>query len=145
LEPRENLKCILSLRGLNVQKVVVGADSAFAITQDHDVYGWGGSGVGPMAMKLSLEEISEGFWLEPTFVQSLKGEDVVQIKMGASHGVAISDAGDCYSWGFGSTGQLGLGDFEHHPVPQIVEKLQATKMVTEAAAGQVLRLPPILV
>ena len=44
LEPRDRLKCILPLRGLNVQKVVAGADSAFAITQDHDVYAWGGSG-----------------------------------------------------------------------------------------------------
>jgi alpha-tubulin suppressor-like RCC1 family protein len=136
LEPRLILKCVLPLRGLNLQQVVVGPDCAFGITQDHDVYAWGGAGVGPMGMKLSLEEIAEGFWLEPTFVQSLKGEDIIQLSIGASHGVAMSDAGDIFTWGFGGAGQLGLGNFTHHPTPQLVEKMQATKCVIAVAAGQ---------
>ena len=136
VEPREVWKPILSLRGLSVTQVVAGADVAYCLTQDHDCYAWGSCGVGPLAMKLSLEEISEGFWLEPTFVQPLKGEDIISIAVGASHGVAISDAGDCFTWGFASTGQLGLGTFDPHPTPQIVQKLQATKTIVQVASGE---------
>ena len=64
VEPREIWKPILSLRGLSVTQVVAGADVSYCLTQDHDCYAWGSCGVGPLAMKLSLEEISEGFWLE---------------------------------------------------------------------------------
>ena len=135
-QPREQWRCVLPMRGLNVTKVVCGHDISYAITQDHDVYSWGGSGVGPMGMALTLEQISEGFWLEPTFVQPLKGEDIVDVSVGSGHGIAISDAGDCFAWGFASSGQLGLGHFEPSPTPVLVQKLQATKSVVGIAAGE---------
>ena len=40
-------------RGMGVRHVAAGASAGFAITEDHDVYVWGGGGTGPMGLNHS--------------------------------------------------------------------------------------------
>lgn len=51
-------------------------------------------------------------WMEPQIVKDLAGEEVVQIAVGSSHCLAIGKGGDCFVWGDGDAGQLGLGNFD---------------------------------
>ncbi|KAL2318203.1 hypothetical protein Fmac_032079 [Flemingia macrophylla] len=66
----------------------------------------------------------------PTPVWDFHGHTVVQVACGNEHVMALVTAGEsykgmddlvCYSWGNNSHGQLGLGDTENRPRPEMVE------------------------
>ena len=102
---------------MGVTSVVTGVDVCFAITSEYDVYTWGGGGVGrqglnPRDGNKNCDPVIQ--LLEPTIVVDLQGEEVAHVREGA-HGIAIG-GGDCFVWGDGDAGQLGLGDLEHHHV-----------------------------
>ena len=50
----------------------------------------------------------------PHLINSLKDIEIVKISSGEAHNVALSIDGKCYTWGFGSNGQLGLGFCEDY-------------------------------
>jgi alpha-tubulin suppressor-like RCC1 family protein len=115
--PRNVFTVIPQLRGGNVNFICTGMDMVFAITDDHDVYVWGGGGVGrnglnpngPKSMRLGANN-----WLEPQLVHDLAGEEAIHISSGLSHNLACGKGGDCFVWGHGDSGQLGLGNMQHH-------------------------------
>lgn len=65
----------------------------------------------------------------PTPVWDFHGHTVVKVACGNEHVVALVSAGEsyvgedlvCYSWGNNSHGQLGLGDRESRPHPEVVK------------------------
>lgn len=153
-ESRTNFICIKELRGLNVGFVVAGSDMCFAVTDEHDVYVWGGGGVGKTgvhftktAVEVMIDEAAakklagatkgsdkknvnkekhhakiadplaaaKANWMEPQIVKDLNGEEIVSISIGSSHCLAVGKGGDCFVWGDGDVGQLGLGNFDHSP------------------------------
>jgi alpha-tubulin suppressor-like RCC1 family protein len=48
----------------------------------------------------------------------------VDIAAGGQHLVALSDAGDVYTWGLSHYGQCGLGSTEDQPVPVHVASIK---------------------
>ncbi|MFS7962619.1 putative regulator of chromosome condensation 1/beta-lactamase-inhibitor protein II [Helianthus anomalus] len=65
------------------------------------------------------------------------GHTVVKVACGSGHIVALVNNGDvlaCYSWGNNDHGQLGLGDTDIRPNPQIVDKFN-TLEAYEVACG----------
>ena len=50
-------------------------------------------------------------------IDSLNNININKISSGEAHNLALSSDGKCYSWGFGSNGQLGLGFCEEFFVP----------------------------
>lgn len=115
--PRHVFTVIPQLRGGNVNYICAGMDMVFAVTDDHDVYVWGGGGVGrnglnpngPKSMRLGANN-----WLEPQLLHDLAGEEAIHISSGLSHNLACGKGGDCFVWGHGDSGQLGLGNMQHH-------------------------------
>lgn len=67
----------------------------------------------------------------PTPVWDFQGHTVVKVACGNEHIVALVSAGEsyngedlvCYSWGYNSCGQLGLGDRESRLHPEVVKTL----------------------
>ena len=120
MENRKFFSAVPQLRGAGVTSVVTGVDVCFAITAEYDVYTWGGGGVGRQG--LNPRDGNKGNdaqlfnYLEPTIVVDLQGEEVAFVREGSSHGIAIGKGGDCFVWGDGDAGQLGLGDLDHHHV-----------------------------
>ena len=57
-----------------------------------------------------------------------------QIAVGAKHILALSDSGDVYAWGTGTSGQLGLGKRRSFPSPQLVWGMMR-KGVRQIGAG----------
>jgi alpha-tubulin suppressor-like RCC1 family protein len=120
------------MRGANVCKNSVGEDMAFAITEDHVIYVWGGGGNGRTGYNPDAPKSMQGGqnnWLEPTIVYDLQGEDIIDVSVGASHCIASSAGGDCFVWGDGNVGQLGLGHFENHPTIAINNSFSAVNQV----------------
>ena len=48
-------------------------------------------------------------------VQDFVGEEIEEVNVGASFCMARGKGGDCFVWGDGDVGQLGLGSFHHSP------------------------------
>ncbi len=70
----------------------------------------------------------------PAIVKSLLGKRVVQISAGAQHAMALTDAGDVYSWG--SNGSLQQGsDVPVQPTPRYVLSLSKALVDASAAAA----------
>lgn len=69
-------------------------------------------------------------YFTPSPVRDFLGCTVIKVACGNEHIIALVSAGEtqntedlvCYSWGCNSYGQLGLGDREHRPCPEVVEK-----------------------
>jgi alpha-tubulin suppressor-like RCC1 family protein len=138
LEGRPVFVAIPQLRGIGVNYVHAGQDMCYAITDEHDVYVWGGGGVGKTGINKALikEENDKGTraagvlnWLEPVLVKDLGGEEVCEVVIGLSHCLAVGTGGDCFLWGDGQSGQLGLGDFESHPTVVINSSFPAVQSV----------------
>lgn len=120
MENRQWFAVLPQCRGIGVTSVVAGVDICYAITAEYDVYVWGGGGVARTG--LNPRDANKGNdvkavnYLEPTLVVDLSGEEIVGVDPGSSHGLAVGKGGDCFVWGDGDAGQLGLGDFEHHHI-----------------------------
>jgi alpha-tubulin suppressor-like RCC1 family protein len=56
--PKRYFTVIPSLRGVGVSVVVAGMDMTFAITEEHDVYVWGGGGFGRTGLSTMLDKTS---------------------------------------------------------------------------------------
>jgi alpha-tubulin suppressor-like RCC1 family protein len=108
-------------RGMGVRHVAAGTSISFAVTEDHDVYVWGGAGTGPMGLNHSMSDETEfQRFVHPQLVEDLIGEECVQVAVGSSHSSAVSKGGDCYVWGYGKCGALGLGNFKNQLIPAVV-------------------------
>ncbi|XP_061350867.1 ultraviolet-B receptor UVR8-like [Gastrolobium bilobum] len=82
----------------------------------------------------------------PTPVWDFHGHTVVKVACGNEHVVALVSAGEsykgeddlvCYSWGNNSHGQLGLGDKENRPGPEVVKTFdqESPWAIYEVACG----------
>ncbi|KAL5783314.1 hypothetical protein ACOSP7_008343 [Xanthoceras sorbifolium] len=88
----------------------------------------------------SFESIST-----PIPIWDFHGHTVVKVACGSEHVVALVSAGEthtgedlvCYSWGNNNHGQLGLGDTESRPRPEIIQMLNQDSpwAVYEVACG----------
>ena len=114
-EPRLSFVVIPQLRGLGVNYIYAGQDMCYAVTEDHDVYVWGGGGVGRTGIGPPVEKKEKKGatapklqnWLEPQLVKDLVGEEILSAVVGSSHCMAMGAGGDCFVWGDGDAGQLG--------------------------------------
>ena len=167
-EARKQFTCIKELRGINIGFVVAGSDLCFAINDEHDVYVWGGGGVGKTGInfkktpvEVMIEEAAakklaganknktankekhakvidpvaaaKANWMEPQIVKDFAGEEIISITIGSSHCLAVGKGGDCFVWGDGDVGQLGLGNFDNSSTISINNSFPGVKLVSAGA------------
>lgn len=56
----------------------------------------------------------------PKVVKALKGKAIVQIITGGEYACALSSSGEVFSWGSGSYGVLGHGNFNDLTIPRVI-------------------------
>eukprot|EP00639_Heterosigma_akashiwo_P013644 CAMPEP_0206369776 /NCGR_PEP_ID=MMETSP0294-20121207/5506_1 /ASSEMBLY_ACC=CAM_ASM_000327 /TAXON_ID=39354 /ORGANISM="Heterosigma akashiwo, Strain CCMP2393" /LENGTH=577 /DNA_ID=CAMNT_0053816611 /DNA_START=236 /DNA_END=1968 /DNA_ORIENTATION=+ len=95
-EDRSVFTAIPVTRGRKVRYVAAAGTVAFAATDPGEVLVWGGAAPADSLNPCPMERK-----LEPLPAKGLTGEDVVQLSLGASHGLAVSAAGDLFVWGHG--------------------------------------------
>lgn len=118
LDSKKIFTPISGLRGVGVIFVTCGGDMSYAVTQEHDVYVWGGGGVGrtginPHAHRKKGAPRPDKNYLEPQVVVDLAGEECTSVAVGSSHCLALGRGGDCFVWGDNESGQLGIGNFDN--------------------------------
>ena len=66
----------------------------------------------------------------PQLVDGLLGPQIVQVSCGDHHTIAVTNSGECYAWGQGSQGALGLSykpECEYAPI--LIKELKHTFIV----------------
>ena len=126
LQKRIHFTVVPQLRGLGVFVVTAAQDLVYCVTEQHDVYMWGGGGAAKIfgsepkkekaksTLLNALRKAKGQNWLEPVLCVELGGEEVIAVAVGSSHYLAAGRGGDCLVWGDNDSGQLGLGDFDVH-------------------------------
>eukprot|EP01038_Epipyxis_sp_PR26KG_P010246 gene10246-13782_t len=137
LETRKFFTAIPTLRGSGVEYVATGIDICYAVTTEHDIYVWGGGGVGRNGINpignIKGKVAKENNWMEPQIVTDLAGEEVSAVVSGSSHSLALGRGGDCFVWGDGTTGQLGLGNFDNKLTPCVNNSFPAVNQLSAGA------------
>lgn len=75
-------------------------------------------------------------FVHPQLVEDLIGEECVQVSVGSSHASAVSKGGDCYVWGYGKCGALGLGNFKNQQIPAVVTGFGDTDQIKIVTCGE---------
>ena len=109
---------VLELKGHKITKLSLGYYHAAAINRHGMVFTWGRGNSGQLGCGNVLNED------QVRSVSSLADHFIVDVHCGESHTVALTSEGDVYTWGGGSMGQLGLGDFLRQSLPIKVSNLE---------------------
>ena len=170
LTHRLSFTVIPSTRGLNVTHVSCGHNISFAVTQDHHVYTWGGKGVGPAGIDTSSSVASspsspssspsnnidndennkgQNKFCKPQLIPTLLGEEIEKVSLGSRHVCALSEGGDCFVWGHGSFGALGIGEstqsgnehehsnnYHSHDTPVLMETFRKKDVIRNVDSGE---------
>ncbi|KAM6971950.1 putative E3 ubiquitin-protein ligase HERC6 [Aplochiton taeniatus] len=124
-----------------VVTMACGQDHCLAVSSSGQVYSWGAGedgqlGLGPAALDRHVR------------IPLLLPIPVVQVACGNSHSLALTKAGEVFSWGLNTYGQLGLGrKVPLQPQPSLVQSLTGVAVSQISAGGAhtlVLSLPGLV-
>ncbi|WP_028393987.1 RCC1 domain-containing protein [Bacillus cihuensis] len=95
-------------------------DFMLALTNESEVYGWGGNDLYQLGLGDNAKRIS------PTKIPGLT--NISEIISGGLHSLAITKSSEIYAWGYNHMGQIGLGNKNAKGVvPTKVEMFQASE------------------
>lgn len=110
---------VQALKNKTIQAVSGGWRHTVALDEDGELYGWGWNKFGQVGCGNTDDHNS------PKLITGIVNEKVTRVTCGWRHTVAITDRGNVYSWGRGTSGQLGHGDAVDRCVPKRIELLSA--------------------
>ncbi|TMW60576.1 hypothetical protein Poli38472_000618 [Pythium oligandrum] len=118
--------------GFNGEKVVQVACGAFhsaAITESGAVYIWGKEDYGMLGVGQTSDIHT------PQRLEFFDSKPALRVSCGGWHTVVVTKAGECYSFGRGEYGRLGLGNTRSKYRPHLVEALKGQHVVQAACGG----------
>ena len=105
-DPAESPGAIPSLGGVPIEKVAVGGWIGAAVSQDRDLYVWGGRAGEEKKIKALPDLLDD----EPVRLVDINGGvDISDVGVGSGHIVALTTEGEVWAAGDGECGQLGTG------------------------------------
>ncbi|ETP35661.1 hypothetical protein F442_16275 [Phytophthora nicotianae P10297] len=119
------------VKGFDGEKVVQVACGAFhsaAVTEQGHVYIWGKEDYGMLGVGQSSDQQI------PKRLDYFDDIPVLRVSCGGWHTVVVAKSGDCYAFGRGEYGRLGLSDTKSRTRPHLVKALKG-KPVIQAACG----------
>jgi len=124
-------------------QVACGHDHSLVVSSDGEVFSFGRGNLGQLGQgQMGMRAVPARVCLPPPPSQSVStqssstvsAERVVHVAGGLFHSLAVTDAGDLFSWGSGTNGRLGHGDTIMQLRPRRVAALQSPRIV-HASAG----------
>lgn len=91
----------------NIKSIHCGTEHSFAIAKDDRVYSWGLNNFGQCGIVTNAGE-GEAAVKEPSLVTQLLDEELVMLKGGNHHSLAVNKDGQCLIWGRADGGQVGV-------------------------------------
>ena len=112
-----------STNSIFVKDISTGSLHNIAIDTTGSIYSWGSSLWGQLGLDKHIQSTAT-----PTKIDMLSSVD--KVSCGEGHSIALDSNGNVYSWGYGSSGQLGLGFCEHTIVSDSVKEKGITHIPT---------------
>ncbi|CAH1985984.1 unnamed protein product [Acanthoscelides obtectus] len=116
----------LAEAGVRVLSVSCGRKHTLALT-DYGVYAWGSNAYGQLGLGSHVQESPY-----PQMLTSITAIKMIDVVAGQYHSLALSSAGQVYTWGWGIHGQLGQGNCDNLFYPKL---LNLPFTVKQIAAG----------
>ncbi|CAH0477391.1 unnamed protein product [Peronospora belbahrii] len=116
------------LNGEKVVQVACGAFHSAAVTEQGHVYIWGKEDYGMLGLGQTSDQQT------PKRIEFFDNIPAHRVSCGGWHTVVVAKSGECYAFGRGEYGRLGLGDAKSRTRPHLVKALQG-KTVIQAACG----------
>ena len=113
-------KIIEELCDKSVIQFYNGIYSAFALTSDNKLYGWGNNEFGQLGLKV----VNFNKVYKPVLIEDLNDINIKQISCGASHTLVLTFDGMVYGWGNNEGGQIGCGKESGEKI-SVIMKLEA--------------------
>lgn len=95
------------LGGIPIAKVAVGGWVGAALSEDRDLYIWGGRAGEDRRMK-ALPRLSDDEAVRLVDING--GVDILEVGVGSGHVIALTAEGEVWAAGYGEFGQLGTGE-----------------------------------
>jgi len=118
---------IRSLRASRVVAIAAGRQHSMAIAPSGLLFAWGANYSGQLGISHATSDTNTPKYIEtPTVVEKLRpgereGDTPVEVSCGSAHSMVLLENGAVYSFGLGSSGQLGLGHRNTVYVPCAVQ------------------------
>ncbi|CAH0559020.1 unnamed protein product [Brassicogethes aeneus] len=124
-------KQVKALIGHRIVQVACGSRDAqtLALSDDGMVFSWGDGDFGKLG-----RGGSEGC-TTPNNVERLNNLGVIQIECGAQFSLALTKAGEVWTWGKGDYFRLGHGSDQHVRKPTVIESLKDKKVIHVAVGA----------
>lgn len=94
--------------------------NTYILTQSGNVYSMGCNSNGKLGLEIDDKNISFPSLIDP---KHFNHEKIVQMCTGFIHLIALSQDGNVYSWGNGTSGRLGHGDQSNKNVPHKIDSI----------------------
>jgi alpha-tubulin suppressor-like RCC1 family protein len=115
--------------GITLKRMVTCSQHALAIDSNNQLYAWGRNQVGQIGSGDNVDSYV------PKLVKNLESEYIIDMACGDAFSIAVTEEGIVYTWGAGSSGQLGNGQTANSNVPVKVQGVLNLKKIILVAAG----------
>lgn len=112
------------LQGHKILQISLGSNHTLVLEDNGVLWGFGSNKYGQLGIG-SLDEKK----VKPQILPFWKDKKIKQISCGSWHSMVILENGECYSFGRGEDGQLGLGDKNNKDTPTLISGLKGLKVV----------------
>jgi alpha-tubulin suppressor-like RCC1 family protein len=122
---RQPVPVSFPIANLLISQIACGAQHTLALSMRH-VWAWGDNTYGQLGVTGERAAV-----FEPVSIKTLEDGGVRQVSCGSRHSLALSDTSELFSWGLGTSGQLGLGDRNstRQPMPIRALKMQGVTLI----------------
>ena len=123
-----------ALNGKFVVAIATGSTHSLALTSEGKVYAWGSASSGGLGDNQSASNRNRAVAVDASGV--LSGKTIVGIAAGTSFSLAVDSDGKVYSWGLGTSGQLGDNTILSKSVPVAVDVTTPISSVANPLNGK---------
>jgi uncharacterized repeat protein (TIGR02543 family) len=114
-----------------IVQLSMGDTHSSALSENGEVYLWGNNTAGQVGDDTTIEK-----WVPTHITDAFSEEDpVIQVRLGISHSVALTQSGEIYTWGLNMSGQLGLGSLVSQSNPTLIQKIGALSTLSFETNG----------
>ncbi|EDO34592.1 predicted protein [Nematostella vectensis] len=120
---------VLSLNGVPFMLISAGGAHSFALSSSGALFGWGKNEYGQLGVHDTTDRPL------PTLLKSLRSQGVCYVSCGEKHTAVLTSDGGVFTFGCGTSGQLGHNSNHHEYTPRKVFELMGS-VVTQIACGR---------
>ncbi|XP_067105977.1 probable E3 ubiquitin-protein ligase HERC3 isoform X1 [Osmerus mordax] len=120
---------LTSLCGIPLAQISAGGQHSLALSLSGAVFGWGNNQAGQLGLNDQQDRAV------PCHVKFLRSQKVVYISCGEDHTAALTKDGGIFTFGDGSSGQLGHDSTHSEPLPRRVLELMGSE-VSQISCGR---------